>query len=122
MPERQRRDKALRYVMRNFDNPENSETVSKPLAHPYGLCLLNNRSEVDRYFEWGAKRAEFLPLEYRLEDADPTLTLDCRSPTGGRLETRSTGLGAQRRVRSPVVRAFEPFLPIGIESAAMPQD
>lgn len=63
-------------VMQHFDDPENSETVSKPVAHAYDLCLVCNRSEVDRYFEWGARRAEFLPLGYRRDDADPDLTLD----------------------------------------------
>ena len=63
-------------VMIHFDDPENSETVSKPVAHAYDLCLVCNRSEVDTYFSWGAKRAEFLPLGYRHDDADPNLTLE----------------------------------------------
>ena len=63
-------------VMVHFDDPENSEVVSKPVAHAYDLCLVCNRAEVDRYFEWGAKRAAFVPIGFRQTDYDPSLTVE----------------------------------------------
>jgi hypothetical protein len=60
-------------VMAHFDDPENSEQVSKPVAHAYDLCLVGNAAEVETYKAWGAK-AVFWPLGFRHDDYDPRLT------------------------------------------------
>jgi spore maturation protein CgeB len=61
-------------VMAHFDDPENSEQVSRPVANAYDLCLVGNVAEVDTYWKWGAREVEFWPLGFRDEDYDPALT------------------------------------------------
>jgi hypothetical protein len=63
-------------VMAHFDDPENAEDVSKPVAPHYDLCLVGNIAEVPTYKAWGAKRVSFWPIGFRQDDYDPRLTVE----------------------------------------------
>lgn len=57
-----------------FDDPENSDNLSRPVASAYDICLVGNAAEVSSYKEWGAKRAVWQPLGIQPGLADPGLT------------------------------------------------
>jgi spore maturation protein CgeB len=57
-----------------FDDPESSERLSKPVAWAYDLAMVGNIAEVEKYKQWGVKKAMFWPLGFRNNDFDPTLT------------------------------------------------
>ena len=61
-------------VFQCFDDPENSENLSKPVASAYDLCLVGNIAEVDTYRSWGVKHAEWVPMGLKLDIYDPLLT------------------------------------------------
>lgn len=63
-------------VMAHFDDPENAEQVSRPLAPHYDLCLVGNIAELATYRAWGARRVAFWPMGFRQDDYDPALTAD----------------------------------------------
>jgi len=49
-------------IFQCFDDPENSENLSKPVVFAYDLCLVGNIAEVEKYYEWGAKKALWHPM------------------------------------------------------------
>ncbi len=49
-------------VFQCFDDPENSENLSKPVASAYDLCLVGNIAEIDTYRSWGVRNAEWSPM------------------------------------------------------------
>ena len=57
-----------------FDDPELSESLSKPVAAAYDLSMVGNAAEVETYRSWGVKNAHFWPLGFHVEDYDPSLT------------------------------------------------
>jgi spore maturation protein CgeB len=57
-----------------FDDPENSENLSKPAAAAYDLCFCGNLAELDSYRQWGVKQVHHWPLGFRADDYDPDLT------------------------------------------------
>jgi hypothetical protein len=57
-----------------FDDPENSENLSKPVAWAYDLSMVGNVAEVDNYYRWGVKEARFWPLGFRSDEFNPNLT------------------------------------------------
>jgi len=59
-----------------FDDPENSENLSKPVAWAYDLSMVGNIAEVKNYFNWGVKEARYWPLGFRFDDYNPLLTKD----------------------------------------------
>jgi spore maturation protein CgeB len=63
-------------VFQCFDDPENSENLSKPAAAAYDLCLVGNIAEVETYRTWGVKYAEWVPMGLRPPLYDPSLTYD----------------------------------------------
>jgi len=58
------------------DDPESSETLSKPVAASYDLCLVGNAAAVDLYRSWGVKNVSFWPLGFRNEDYNPGLDIE----------------------------------------------
>ena len=63
-------------VFQCFDDPENSENLSKPVASAYDLCLVGNIAEVDTYRSWGVKHAEWVPMGLKPDIYDPLLTYE----------------------------------------------
>jgi len=63
-------------VFQCCDDPESSDNLSRPVAHAYDLCVVNNIAEVETYRRWGVKRAHWIPLGFRADMADPALTYD----------------------------------------------
>ena len=61
-------------VLGCFDDPENSDNLSKPAAWAYDLSMVGNIAEVDNYGKWGVKEARYWPLGFRSEDYNPHLT------------------------------------------------
>jgi hypothetical protein len=57
-----------------FDDPENSDNLSKPVATAYDLCFCGNLAELDRYRSWGVRRVFHWPHGFRADDYDPELT------------------------------------------------
>ncbi len=57
-----------------FDDPENSDNLSKPAAWAYDLSMVGNIAEVDNYGKWGVKNARYWPLGFRYNDYNPLLT------------------------------------------------
>lgn len=57
-----------------YDDPESSDLLSKPVAAAYDICLVGNIAELDSYWQWGAKRVEWLPLGSRDGCYDLSLT------------------------------------------------
>jgi spore maturation protein CgeB len=57
-----------------FDDPENSENLSKPVAAAYDLCFCGNLAELDTYRGWGVRQVHHWPLTYHADDFDPELT------------------------------------------------
>jgi spore maturation protein CgeB len=57
-----------------FDDPENSDNLSKPVAWAYDLSMVGNIAEVENYHNWGVKEARFWPLGFRSEEYNPHLT------------------------------------------------
>ena len=49
-------------VFQCFDDPENSDNLSKPAAYAYDLSLVGNAAEVDTYKRWGVKNVEWTPM------------------------------------------------------------
>lgn len=44
------------------DDPESSNGFSKPMARYYDLCAIGNIAEVDKYYDWGAKKVIWQPM------------------------------------------------------------
>ena len=63
-------------VFQCFDDPENSQNLSRPVAAAYDLCLVGNIAEVDTYRSWGVKSAEWSPMGLQPTIYDPTLTYE----------------------------------------------
>lgn len=61
-------------VFQCFDDPENSENLSKPAAYAYELCLVGNVAEVDTYRSWGIKNAEWIPMGLMPDYYKPNLS------------------------------------------------
>jgi spore maturation protein CgeB len=59
-----------------FDDPEQSEEFSKPVAASYDLCLVGNIAEVETYRRWGVHSARFWPLGFFETDYDHSVTED----------------------------------------------
>ena len=57
-----------------FDDPESSDSLSKPVAWAYDLAMVGNIAEVETYRKWGVKQSQFWPLGFRDNDFDPNLT------------------------------------------------
>ncbi len=57
-----------------FDDPELSESLSKPVAAAYDLSMVGNAAEVETYRAWDVKEARFWPLGFHAGDYDPSLT------------------------------------------------
>ncbi len=57
-----------------FDDPEQSENISKPVATSYDLCLVGNIAEIDTYHSWGISNVEFWPMGFFEDDYNPALT------------------------------------------------
>jgi len=57
-----------------FDDPEQSEDLSKPVAASYDLCLVGNIAEIDTYHSWGVDNVEFWPMGFFEDDYNPALT------------------------------------------------
>lgn len=47
-----------------FDDPENSENLSKPVAKYFDACLVGNIASLNQYLAWGCKNVIFRPLGY----------------------------------------------------------
>lgn len=58
-----------------FDDPESSTLLSQPVAWAYDLCMVGNIAEVDKYFQWGAKKAFYWPIGFKDTDYDPSLQI-----------------------------------------------
>lgn len=56
-----------------FDDPESSDTLSKPVVSAFDIALVGNIAAVDTYKDWGVKLAYWWPIGFRLEDYDPDL-------------------------------------------------
>jgi spore maturation protein CgeB len=63
-------------VFQCFDDPESSDSLSKPVAAAYDLCLVGNIAEVETYRSWGVKHAEWVPLGLQPTIYDPSLTFE----------------------------------------------
>jgi len=61
-------------VFQCFDDPENSENLSKPVAAAYDLCLVGNIAELDSYRSWGAKQVAWTPMGLQPTIYDGRLT------------------------------------------------
>jgi hypothetical protein len=61
-------------VFQCFDDPENSDNLSKPAAHAYDLSLVGNIAEVSTYKSWGIKNVEWVPMGVLPEIYNPELT------------------------------------------------
>lgn len=61
-------------VFQCFDDPENSENLSKPVAASYDLCFVGNVAEVDTYKSWGAVNSFWMPTGLRNSDIDDSIT------------------------------------------------
>jgi spore maturation protein CgeB len=61
-------------VFQCFDDPENSDNLSKPAAYAYDLCLVGNVAEVDTYKSWGVKNVEWSPMGLLRGYYDPNIT------------------------------------------------
>lgn len=59
-----------------FDDPESSETLSKPVAWAYDMCLIGNIAEVDTYKSWGINNVHFWPLGFRYDEFNPYMVPD----------------------------------------------
>lgn len=57
-----------------FDDPESSDTLSKPVAWAFDLSLVGNIAEVDTYKRWGVKEVRFWPMGFFDNEFDPSLT------------------------------------------------
>ncbi len=57
-----------------FDDPENSENLSKPAAAAYDICMVGNIAELDTYRSWGVSDPHFWPHGFRVSDYNPELT------------------------------------------------
>lgn len=63
-------------VFQCFDDPENSDNLSRPVAAAYDLCLVGNIAEVETYRGWGAKNAVWAPMGLQPGIYDPSLTYE----------------------------------------------
>lgn len=63
-------------VFQCFDDPENSDNLSKPVAASYDLCLVGNVAELETYKSWGVKNVEWTTLSINEEMYDHTLTYE----------------------------------------------
>lgn len=63
-------------VFQCFDDPENSDNLSRPVAAAYDLCLVGNIAEVDAYRSWGVKNAVWSPMGLQPNIYDPDLTYE----------------------------------------------
>ena len=63
-------------VFQCFDDPENFDWFSKPVAHAYDLCLVGNIAEVESYHKWGIKNAEWMPMGLALGIYNTELTYE----------------------------------------------
>jgi hypothetical protein len=61
-------------VLGFFDDPEASESFSRPVAATHDICMVGNIAALDDYARWGARRVRWWPNGFRAEDFDPTLT------------------------------------------------
>jgi spore maturation protein CgeB len=66
-----------------FDDPEQSDYLSRPVAWAYDLCMVGNVAEVETYRRWGVREAYFWPMGFMAVDYDPSLTRE-RILNGGR--------------------------------------
>lgn len=57
-----------------FDDPENTEHLSRPVAAAFDMALVGNLAELDRYRNWGVKFVHHWPHGFRFDDFDPALT------------------------------------------------
>ena len=63
-------------VFQCFDDPESSDSLSRPVAAAYDLCLVGNIAEVKTYRNWGVKEAHWTALGIPPELYDTTLTYE----------------------------------------------
>ncbi len=58
------------------DDPESSETLSRPVASAYDMCAIGNIAEIDTYKSWGIKNVEWQPMGFDQDLYNPLLTYD----------------------------------------------
>lgn len=63
-------------VFQCFDDPENSDNLSRPAAGAYDICFVGNIAEVDTYKKWGIKNVYWTTLYFTKENYNPLLTYD----------------------------------------------
>ena len=51
-------------VYQCFDDPESSETLSKPVAKYFDACFVGNIASLQQYISWGCKNVHFRPLGF----------------------------------------------------------
>ena len=54
-----------------FDDPESSESLSKPVAKHFDACFVGNIASVDQYGSWGCRNVFFRPLGFFASQVDP---------------------------------------------------
>jgi len=47
-----------------FDDPESSDSLSKPVAKYFDACFVGNIASLNQYYSWGCKNVFFRPLGY----------------------------------------------------------
>ncbi len=58
------------------DDPESSNTLSKPVASSYDMCAIGNIAEIDTYKTWGVKNVVWQPMGFSPNMYDKELTYD----------------------------------------------
>lgn len=95
-----------------FDDPENSENLSRPVAAAYDLAMVGNIAEVETYRAWGVKEVRHWPLGFRADDYDPSLTRE-EILTGSREVTISLLCERETPYRQARVDRFAAAFPDG---------
>ncbi|MCB9496115.1 MAG: FkbM family methyltransferase [Fibrobacteria bacterium] len=57
-----------------FDDPESSHILSRPVAAWYDVAMVGNIAELDMYRNWGCRHVEWLPIGFRADEVDPTMS------------------------------------------------
>jgi hypothetical protein len=63
-------------VLGFFDDPESSDSFSRPVAAAHDVCMVGNIASLDDYRAWGARMVRWWPNGFREDDFDPDLTED----------------------------------------------
>lgn len=58
------------------DDPESSESMSKPTAKYYDLSAIGNIAEVETYESWGVKNVIWQPMGFQVDDYNKDLTYE----------------------------------------------